>query len=98
MATPGVDGCWLGPSDLSLSLGFHPSEMDERDEHARALERVVEACRNTGKIPGIAAAGIDDGIRRASQGFQFITAGSDTGFIMQGAAAGLAKLRSATES
>ena len=33
MATPGVDGCWLGPSDLSFSLGFHPSEMNEREEH-----------------------------------------------------------------
>ena len=54
IATPGVDGCWVGPSDLSLSLGFHPSEMDERDEHAEALEMVLKACRNTGKIPGIA--------------------------------------------
>ena len=93
MSTPGVDGCWLGPSDLSLSLGFHPREMNEREEHARALERVVDACRNTGKIPGIAALGIDDAVRRAKQGFQFITAGSDAGFIAQGAAAGLQALR-----
>jgi 4-hydroxy-2-oxoheptanedioate aldolase len=93
MSTPGVDGCWLGPSDLSLSLGFHPSEMGEREEHARALERVVEACKNTGKIPGIAALGIDDAVRRAKQGFQFITAGSDAGFIAQGAAAALETLR-----
>lgn len=97
MDTPGVDGCWVGPSDLSFSLGFHPKEMNERDEHARALERVVEACRNTGTIPGIAAAGIDDGIRRAQQGFQFITAGSDAGFIAMGAAAGLEALRSSVE-
>ena len=96
MATPGVDGCWLGPSDLSFSLGFHPGEMNEREEHARALERVVEACRNTGKIPGIAAMGIEDGIRRAQQGFQFITAGSDAGFIASGAASGLSALRAAT--
>lgn len=93
LSTPGVDGCWLGPSDLSLSLGFHPREMLEREEHARALERVLEACRNTGKIPGIAALGIDDAVRRAQQGFRFITAGSDAGFILQGAAAGLQALR-----
>ena len=95
MATPGVDGCWLGPSDLALSLGFHPSEMNERDEHARALERVVEACRNTGTIPGIAGMGIDDAINRAKQGFQFITAGSDAGFIMGGALNGLGTLHAA---
>ncbi len=32
LATPGVDGCWVGPSDLSLSLGVHPSKMDESDD------------------------------------------------------------------
>jgi 4-hydroxy-2-oxoheptanedioate aldolase len=93
MSTPGVDGCWLGPSDLALSLGFHPDEMGEHEEHARALERVVEACRNTGKIPGIAGLGIDDAVQKAKLGFQFITAGSDIGFILSGAAAGLETLR-----
>lgn len=96
MATPGVDGCWLGPSDLSHSLGFHPSEMDVRDEHARALEAVVQACRNTGKAPGIAGRGLDDAKKRAEQGFLFITTGSDVGFLSAGAAHGveeLAKLR-----
>lgn len=93
MATPGIDGCWTGPSDLSFSLGFHPREMDDRAEHARALEAVVDACRNTGKIPGIAGRGLDDARRRAQQGFQFITAGGDVGFLRAGAAAGLETLR-----
>ncbi len=92
MATPGIDGCWTGPSDLSFSMGFHPSEMDEREEHARALERIVQACRDTGTIPGIAGRGIEDAKLRASQGFRFITAGSDTGFLMAGSAAGVAEL------
>ena len=95
MATPGVDGCWLGPSDLALSLGFHPSQMSQREEHARALENVVKACRNTGTIPGIAGMGIEDAIARAGQGFQFITAGSDAGFMLAGAASGLSALRAA---
>lgn len=95
MATPGIDGCWLGPSDLSLSLGFPPSQMDQREEHARALEKVVQACRNTGKIPGIAGRSVEDAVRRARQGFQFITAGSDAGFLLAGAASSLETLRGA---
>lgn len=95
MATPGVDGCWTGPSDLALSLGFHPSQMDERDEHARALERIIEACNNTGTIPGIAGRGIDDAARRAQQGFRYIVATSDVGLLGQGARAGVEKLRNA---
>lgn len=95
LATPGIDGCWVGPSDLSLSLGFHPSKMDERVEHARALEKVLKACENTGKISGIAGRSVADAVKRAEQGFQFITAGSDLGFILAGAEAALKTLRAA---
>lgn len=92
LATPGIDGCWTGPSDLSLSLGFHPSEMDDREEHARALEAVLKACENTGKIPGIAGGSVEDALRRASQGFRFITATSDGGILDAGAKSAVARL------
>ncbi len=92
MATPGVDGCWAGPADLALSMGIHPKDMANDDRHARALERVVQACRNTGKIPGLACASPEEAKRRAEQGFQFLTAGSDVGFMLAGARAGLQTL------
>ena len=53
MATPGVDG-WAGPADLALSMGIHPRDMAGDERHARALERIVTACRNTGKAPRLA--------------------------------------------
>ncbi|MGE3908064.1 MAG: HpcH/HpaI aldolase/citrate lyase family protein, partial [Chloroflexota bacterium] len=74
MATPGVDGCWTGPGDMALSMGIDPRKAHESDEHARALEKIVQACKNTGKIPGIAAGGIENAKQRAEQGFQFIVA------------------------
>jgi 4-hydroxy-2-oxoheptanedioate aldolase len=92
MAVPGVDGCWAGPSDLALSLGIHPRDMGEDERHGRALERIVEACRNTGKIPGLACVGPGDAARRANQGFRFLTAGSDSDFMLDGARAGLRTL------
>ena len=90
--TPGIDGCWTGPGDLSLSLGFHPSEMDHREEHARALETILAACKNTGKIPGIAGRSVDDALRRASQGFRFVTASSDGSLLEAGAAIAVSRL------
>ncbi|MGH2370849.1 MAG: HpcH/HpaI aldolase family protein, partial [Chloroflexota bacterium] len=69
MATPGVDGCWAGPADLALSLGIRPRDAAKDDRHARALERIVQACRNTGKIPGLACSSPEDAKRRAEQGF-----------------------------
>ena len=95
LATPGVDGCWLGPSDLALSMGIHPSKMFEREEHARAVERVLQACRNTGKIPGFAGNSPQHGMDLAAQGFQFLTAGSDVGFLLGGAAAAIKLFASA---
>jgi len=92
MSTPGVDGCWVGPGDLALSLGIHPRDSANDDRHARAIERVIEACKNTGKIPGFAAFTPDDALRRAEQGFIYLTAGSDAGFMLSGAREGIAKL------
>lgn len=92
MATDGIDGCWTGPSDLSLSLGFHPREMDERDEHAHALETIVRACRSTGTIPGISGRSEEDAMRRAQMGFQFITAGNDAGILSAAVAERVATL------
>ena len=92
MATPGIDGCWVGPADLALSMGIHPRQAANDDRHARAIERVIEACKNTGKIPGFAAFSPEDAKMRAEQGFRFLTAGSDAGFMLGGARAGLVTL------
>lgn len=89
MAVHGVDGCWVGPADLALSMGVHPRDMYKHEGHQRALERVVTACRNTGKIAGLSTSGPEEAVRRVTQGFQFLTAGGDLGFMLAGAAEGL---------
>jgi 4-hydroxy-2-oxoheptanedioate aldolase len=93
MATPGVDGCWAGPGDLAFSLGIHPRDMGKSEEHARALEKVVQACKNTGKIPGIWAGSPEEALKRVAQGFLFVTSGSDGAFLTQSAADGVARLK-----
>lgn len=92
MATPGIDGCWVGPADLALSMGIHPRKMFEREEHARALEKVVVACRNTGKIPGLASGSPEDALARVAQGFQFLTVGSDARLVLTGSRAAVQML------
>jgi 4-hydroxy-2-oxoheptanedioate aldolase len=92
MATPGVDGMWLGPSDLALSMGIHPRDMAQDDRHARAVERALQACRNTGKIPGYAGGSPEEALALAERGFQFLTSGSDIGFLLEGARAGVKRL------
>jgi 4-hydroxy-2-oxoheptanedioate aldolase len=92
MSVEGVDGCWAGPADMALSMGIDPRRAGEDDRHVRALEKVVEACKNTGKAPGLACPSPEEAKRRADQGFQYLTAGGDQGFLLGGAAAGLKTL------
>jgi 4-hydroxy-2-oxoheptanedioate aldolase len=92
MATPGVDGCWIGPGDLALSLGIHPSVSYGDERHEAAIARVLEACRNTGKIPGFAAFTPQEAKKRAEQGFLFLTAGTDFMFMEEGVRNGVAYL------
>ena len=89
MSTPGIDGCWTGPADLALSMGTDPRKQADDERHARALEKIVQACKDTGKVPGIACGSPEEGKRRVEQGFQYIVAGSDVGFMLAGAKAGL---------
>lgn len=93
MATPGVDGCWLGPGDMALSMGLHPSTAATDERHVRMTERVLQACKNTGKAAGFACGSTEEARRRADNGWQFLTAGSDIGFILAGARAALKTLR-----
>jgi 4-hydroxy-2-oxoheptanedioate aldolase len=70
LATPGVDGCWIGPSDLSLSLGVHPRARNSNARVHRAVERTLRACRDTGKVPGHAGGSAEEARTLAERGFR----------------------------
>lgn len=73
-STPGVSGVFLGPSDLSMSLGV--TESDPKTE--AAIARVVDACKETKTPCGTLTSG--EGVaRRLEQGFRFLAIGSDSG-------------------
>lgn len=92
LSTPGVDGCWIGPSDLSLSMGIHPRDRERDERVIAAVEQVLAACANTGTIPGYAGSSVAQAAELAGRGFRFITCGSDLGFMLAGAAAGVRQL------
>src|SRR5690606_28460365 len=74
MAVEGVDACWIGPGDLAASMGADLGTAEGKRQHEQAILAVGEACRKTGKIPGICAVG--DAQRWLEQGFLFVTAAS----------------------
>lgn len=91
-ATPGVDGLFVGPVDLALSLG-HGLSLQMTDAILDACRKVVEAARRHGCIPGCAALG-NDNVRQLSEiGMTVLAFGADSGFVRSGAAALVALAR-----
>ena len=76
LAVSGIDAIYVGPSDLSLSLGLPSGNNDDRPEFTDALERIVAACRRAGVVPGIHGSGALAAKRREI-GFQMITVAGD---------------------
>ncbi len=84
LSVDGVDGCFIGPSDLSWSLGLK-GKRDER--HAAAIQKVLEAGKKTGKFTGIHCMSPEEVVRRMKDGFQFLACQNDSGFMMSGVSA-----------
>jgi 4-hydroxy-2-oxoheptanedioate aldolase len=76
LAVPGVDAVYIGPADLSLTLGLRPG-IDQPDaSFQNALAAVVDGCAERGIISGLHASAQIAGQRRAA-GFQMITVAYD---------------------
>ncbi len=93
-AIDGVDVLFVGPADLSHSMGM-PGRFDE-PAFVTALDRVVAAARAHGKSAGILLRDASGVAAAHAQGFTFIGIGSDSSFLAASARAGLAQARSAT--
>jgi 4-hydroxy-2-oxoheptanedioate aldolase len=90
LSVEGVDAVYVGPADLSLSLGLPPRNNDDSTAFTGALEAIVTACRRHGVVPGIHASGAL-AKRRREQGFLMITVASDAVAMRAGLAGELAQ-------
>ena len=76
-ATAGLDGLFVGPGDLGLSLGFGAGQDRQEPEMQDVIARVLAACRTAGKRAGIHAATTQYAARMARTGFDLVTAWVD---------------------
>jgi 4-hydroxy-2-oxoheptanedioate aldolase len=84
-ATPGLDGIYIGPSDLALSLGLPPTLEVTEGEHVKAVERIREACHRSGIAAGIHSPSGEWARRHAEAGFDLVTVATDAS-LLRGAA------------
>jgi len=76
LAVPGIDAVYVGPADLSITLGLPPRNNDGEPLFDSALAAIVAACKRAGVVAGIHANG-DLVNSRLDLGFRMVTAISD---------------------
>lgn len=84
-AVPGVDGVFIGPSDLAASMGHlgNPAAQPVQD----ALKAAAERLTAIGKPAGILATKGADAVRYLGWGYSFVSGASDIGLLLASARA-----------
>jgi 4-hydroxy-2-oxoheptanedioate aldolase len=90
-ATPGVDGVFIGPADLSASMGFvgQPNHPEVQAVIADGIARILRA----GKAAGILATTEEQARRWLAAGARFVAVGVDTMLLAAAAQQLLARYR-----
>jgi 4-hydroxy-2-oxoheptanedioate aldolase len=93
LGVPGIDAVYVGPADLSLSLGCTP-RLDQTDPPVvDAQRKIAAACRRHGVMAGLHTGAIAYAQKMIAEGYRFVTLASDSRFMAAKAGEEVAGLR-----
>ena len=94
MQTPGLDGIYIGPADLSLAIGEKPSfDKPEGDPVYEVIMKILEHAKKNKMIAGIQNGQPEYADKMIKKGFQLVTIGTDQRFMTAAAKAALSIIR-----
>jgi 4-hydroxy-2-oxoheptanedioate aldolase len=93
LSVEGLDAIYIGPSDLSLSLGCRPVFDDVDPLAAQAIDHILERAKAHGLVAGIHNGRVDVAQARVAKGFRFVTVGSDARLMAAGASSVISQMR-----
>jgi len=79
----GVDGVFIGPSDLAASMG-HLGNFQHPDVQ-KVITAAIQEIRAAGKAGGYLTGVEDEAKKRLAEGYQFVAVGSDNGVLLKNA-------------
>ncbi|MBS1850113.1 MAG: hypothetical protein JST79_04325 [Acidobacteria bacterium] len=88
---PEIDALFVGPYDLSLSMGI--VEQFEHPKFIQAMDRVLQACRKANIAMALQNDNMDLLLRARAMGVRMLMYSSDIGVLLRGYREGLARLR-----
>jgi 4-hydroxy-2-oxoheptanedioate aldolase len=98
VATPGLDGVYVGPNDLALSLGVTPATVPVAEEVTAALATILATAHSVGVAVGAYCADARMARQLADDGFDLVTPGNDVVLLRDGVTARLATIRGETRT
>jgi len=93
LATPGLDGVYVGPNDLALALGEAPGQRVPSPRVAEALTHVAQAARAAGRWAGVFCSDPQVARQMVEVGYHLVTPGNDVGVMRQAATERIAIVR-----
>jgi 4-hydroxy-2-oxoheptanedioate aldolase len=78
----GIDGVYIGPSDLGFSYGLVPKLDRDEPEILKIYEKIVKECDKRGLHPGIHCSGAEGAVRAINMGFKLVTLSNESGLMM----------------
>ncbi len=94
LATPGLDGVYIGPNDLAIELGQGPLCEHDHPDVTAAVEQVRSATVAAGLIAGIFCSDGAAARMRLAQGFDLVTPGNDAATLRLALASAVKAARS----
>src|SRR5437868_1836812 len=73
LSTPGLDGIYVGPSDLSITMGHAPGLDRNEEDVLAAYKKILAGCKKHGIFPGIHTGSTAYAKRMIEMGFRFTT-------------------------
>ncbi len=74
----GINGVYIGPSDLGFSYGLVPKLDRDEPEILKIYEKIVKECGKRGLYPGIHCSGADGAARAINMGFKLVTLSNES--------------------
>ncbi len=94
-STPGLDALYIGPADLSISLGGEERADYTEPMLVEALHAVLASAQRFGIVAGLHCATPEYAHKAVGMGFQFVTPCADASLLAAGAAAAVARYHNA---
>ena len=85
LSVKGLNGVYVGPSDLSLSMGKQPTLGPTDKEVLGAIATIVKKTRERGLIAGVHTDGPETATKRFEEGFHMCTILNDVRLLAMGA-------------